>query len=93
MGLADATATTGSQGGVGKSQVRYSSKMDIFKTLADLRAERTQIEETIILLERLASGRGKRRGRPPLWKAAISETKRRGRPPGSKSSPKREPHA
>ncbi|MBM3793037.1 MAG: hypothetical protein FJW31_03010 [Acidobacteria bacterium] len=26
-----------------------------------------QIEEAILTLERLAQGRGKRRGRPPLW--------------------------
>ena len=41
--------------------------MDISKILADLRAERVQIEEAIITLERLAEGRGKRRGRPPSW--------------------------
>jgi hypothetical protein len=60
--------------------------------LADLRAERTQIEESIIVLERLASGRGKRRGRPPVWMAAVSAPKRRGRPPGTKNNPKREVH-
>ena len=41
--------------------------MDISRILADLRAERVQIEEAIITLERLAEGRGKRRGRPPTW--------------------------
>ena len=41
--------------------------MDIMKMLADLRAERLQIEEAIIVLQRLASGQGKRRGRPPKW--------------------------
>ena len=41
--------------------------MDISKILADLRSERVQIEEAIITLERLAEGRGKRRGRPPTW--------------------------
>jgi len=59
--------------------------MDIGKMLADLRAERDQIEEAIVTLERLAAGRGKRRGRPPKW---ITEVKRRGRPPGSKNQPK-----
>jgi len=40
--------------------------------LADLRAEREQIEEAIGTIERLAVGtRGKRRGRPPKWMAAA----------------------
>lgn len=56
--------------------------------LADLREEREQIEEAILSLERLARGRGKRRGRPPAW---MHEVKRRGRPPGSKNKPKLEP--
>jgi hypothetical protein len=43
--------------------------MDILKMLADLRAEREQIEEAIVVLERLAAGHGKRRGRPPAWMA------------------------
>ena len=59
--------------------------MDIIKMLAELRQERQQIEEAILTLERLASGRGRRRGRPPAWMAAI---RRRGRPPGSKNKPK-----
>jgi hypothetical protein len=56
--------------------------MDVLKMLADLRQEREQIEEAIITLERLARGRGRRRGRPPAWMSAI---KRRGRPPGGKN--------
>ncbi len=59
--------------------------MDVLKMLADLRREREQIEEAILTLERLANGRGRRRGRPPAW---MSELKRRGRPPGSKNKPK-----
>lgn len=65
--------------------------------LAELRREREQIEEAILTLERLARGRGRRRGRPPSWlkeaTAAVEtfsespvEAKRRGRPPGSKAS-------
>ena len=61
------------------------NSMDVLKMLADLRQEREQIEEAILTLERLARGRGKRRGRPPAWMAAL---KRRGRPPGSKNRPK-----
>jgi hypothetical protein len=56
--------------------------MDVAKMLADLRQEREAIEEAIITLERLARGRGKRRGRPPAW---LSEVKKRGRPAGSKN--------
>jgi len=59
--------------------------MDVAKMLADLRTEREHIEEAIMTLERLARGRGKRRGRPPAW---MTEIKRRGRPPGSKNKPK-----
>jgi hypothetical protein len=59
--------------------------MDVIKMLAELRQEREQIEEAIVTLERLARGRGRRRGRPPAWMSAI---KRRGRPPGSKNKPK-----
>lgn len=59
--------------------------MDILKMLSDLRQERAQIEEAIVTLERLAQGRGKRRGRPPAWMTAV---KRRGRPPGSKNKVK-----
>lgn len=50
--------------------------------LAELRMERQQIEESIMTLERLAIGRGKRRGRPPAW---MTQIKKRGRPLGSKN--------
>jgi hypothetical protein len=56
--------------------------MDVTKMLAELRQERESIEEAILTLERLAHGRGKRRGRPPAW---MAELKKRGRPPGSKN--------
>jgi hypothetical protein len=62
--------------------------MDIANMLAELRTERDQIEEAILVLERMATGRGgKRRGRPPAWMSAV---KRRGRPLGSKNKPKDE---
>ena len=64
--------------------------MDILKMIAELQQERAQIEETIIAIERLALGRGKRRGRPPAWMKEAAAPKRRGRPPGSKSKPKEE---
>jgi hypothetical protein len=65
--------------------------MDVSKILAELKEERRNLDEAIIVLERLARGRGKRRGRPPSWLAEATETaaavapKRRGRPPGSKN--------
>ena len=58
--------------------------MQIEKMLAELRTERDQIDEAILVMERLAVGRGRRRGRPPAW---MSQVKRRGRPPGSKNKP------
>ena len=59
--------------------------MDVSKILAELKSERSQIEEAILSLERLARGRGNRRGRPPAWLAEATAPKRRGRPPGSKN--------
>lgn len=41
--------------------------LDVDKMLIELRLEREQIEEAILTLERLARGRGRRRGRPPAW--------------------------
>jgi hypothetical protein len=65
--------------------------MDVNKMLTELRQERETIEEAILVLERLARGRGKRRGRPPLWMTeGAMPVKRRGRPPGSKNKPKEE---
>jgi hypothetical protein len=60
-------------------------QMDITKMLAELKAEREGVEQAILVLERIALGRGKRRGRPPKWMTGM---KRRGRPPGSKNKPK-----
>ena len=55
--------------------------------LEELRAERQAVDEAIMVLEVMARGRGKRRGRPPKW---MSEVKQRGRPVGSKNKPKDE---
>jgi hypothetical protein len=65
--------------------------MDYRKIAADLHTERGQIEEAIVVIERLARGGGKRRGRPPAWMAATRkgpQSVRRGRPLGSKNRPK-----
>ena len=59
--------------------------MDVSKILAELKAEREQIEEAIVSLERLARGRTRGPGRPPSWMTDATAPKRRGRPPGSKN--------
>jgi hypothetical protein len=64
--------------------------MDILKMLADLRDEHNQVEEGIIVIERLALAVGKTVDAPPAWMAAAGAPKRRGRPPGSKNRPKGE---
>ena len=77
----------------GAEGLRYPSMMEMKKILADLIEERNQMNEAILSLERLAAGRGKRRGRPPAWlrkitpatPAVVDGPKRRGRPPVSKS--------
>ena len=39
--------------------------------IADLHAERAAIDEALAVLQRLAHGRGNRRGRPPAWMALV----------------------
>lgn len=51
--------------------------MDVSKILEQLREERDQLEAAIVTLERLALGRGKRRGRPPSW---MVEARKRAKP-------------
>jgi hypothetical protein len=58
------------------------SKMNIHKMLEELRLERQQIDEAVLILERLARWQPRRRGRPPAW---LSVIKGPGRPPGRKS--------
>ncbi len=70
--------------------------MDISKILSELKEERRNIDEAITVLERLESGKSRRRGRPPGWlnRVATATTdgvdgpRRRGRPPGSKNKVK-----
>ena len=63
---------------------RRDIAMDVGKILAELKAEREQVQQAIVSLERLARGRVRGPGRPPNW-MADSMPKRRGRPPGSKN--------
>ena len=41
--------------------------MNITQVLAELRAERAAVEEAILVLQRIAAGGPRRRGRPPKW--------------------------
>ena len=41
--------------------------------LSELRSQKEQIEEAILVLQRLAAGGAKRRGRPPKWMSSIAE--------------------
>ena len=56
--------------------------MDITKMLAELRAERAAVEEAILVLQRIAAGRGRRRGRPPKWMTGATPPS----PDGAKTS-------
>lgn len=42
------------------------------KMLGELKTEHAQLSEAILTIERLAAGKGKRRGRPPSWMTAIN---------------------
>ena len=47
-------------------------RMDIPKMLAELKSELEGVEQAILVLERIAVGRGRRRGRPPKWMTGVS---------------------
>jgi len=69
--------------------VAYDRAMDINKMLSELRDEKAQIEQAILVLQSLGQGQ-KRRGRKPAWMKAASDPaeppKRRGRPPRSEQA-------
>lgn len=50
--------------------------MDLQKTITQLTEERDCLNEAIECLQRLASGRGRRRGRPPEWMRELDKKKR-----------------
>ena len=41
--------------------------MNLIKMIAELREQKQALEETMLILERIARGQGKRRGRPPAF--------------------------
>jgi hypothetical protein len=45
--------------------------MDLNRVIQELQDERRLIEEAILVLERLAEGKTKRRGRPPAWLSRL----------------------
>jgi len=47
--------------------------MDLTQMLSELRSQKAHIEEAILVLQRLAAGGAKRRGRPPKWMASAEE--------------------
>lgn len=47
--------------------------MDLSKIIAELREQKLALEQTMIMLERLARGQGKRRGRPPAFLSKLSQ--------------------
>ena len=66
--LAACYASTGHSLARLRMRSRYASPMDIPKMLAEMCQGHAAIEEAILVLERLAGGRGRRRGRPPSSK-------------------------
>ena len=56
--------------------------MNLTKMIAELKEQKQALEETMIMLERLARSQGKRRGRPPLF---LSQPSKAG--PGRKRRP------
>ena len=47
--------------------------MDLNRIIQDLKAERDVLAAAIESLERLAAGRGRKRGRPPKWLSERGE--------------------
>jgi hypothetical protein len=65
--------------------------MNIIQMLSDLRAELQHIEEAIVVVQRLATGQGRRRGRPPKWMKESSGTLKPSSAPISPIKGKRKP--
>ena len=59
--------------GNGSGLVTIIRYMELTKVIAELRAERTAIDEALAALDRIArASTVKRRGRPPAWLAAAA---------------------
>lgn len=75
--------------------------MDLQKMIAELRHEHEGVMQAISVIERLATGGPKRRGRPPKFLSALLPdvvvakargTKKRGRPPMSEEQKAAQSH-
>jgi len=51
--------------------------MNLTKIIAELREHKQAVEDTMIMLERLARSQGKRRGRPPLFLSKAATVRQR----------------
>ncbi len=51
--------------------------MNLIKMIAELREQKQALEETMMILERLARSQGKRRGRPPRFLSEAGSTRKR----------------
>jgi hypothetical protein len=51
--------------------------MNLTQMISDLRAERDSLTAAMAVLEGLALGRVKRRGRPPAWLASLPGAKKK----------------
>ena len=51
--------------------------MNLTKMIDELREQKRALEETMIMLERLARSQGKRRGRPPLFLTQLGGARKR----------------
>jgi len=67
-------------GGLPVPQKRLRA-MDLAKALEDLRSQRDDLDQAILSLERLASGRPRGRGRPPGRSSIRTSIRTRKRPP------------
>ncbi len=51
--------------------------MNLIKMIAELREQKRALEETMMILERLARSQGKRRGRPPRFLSDAGTPRKR----------------
>ena len=58
--------------------------MDVNRILNELRQEHDLLQHTIVTLERLVRGQGKRRGRPPAWLKEATQPRNRRRATANK---------
>jgi hypothetical protein len=65
--------------------------VDLNRIIEDLKAERDRLAAAIDCLERLAAGRGRKRGRPPAWLKEKSEGRQPSNADATKNDSERPP--